>query len=273
MTLLPLSLEEITNAQNRSFDYAELMYRGFYPAIYDLDLIPTQFYSDYVFTYVERDVRQLKNIGDLTNFQRFLELVAGRVGQVVNLNSLASDIGVSYKTIGSWLSVLEASYIIFRLKPYYENLGKRLVKSPKIYFYDTGLLCYLLGIQSPDMLCRHFSLGHIFENLVIAEVMKHKYNYRKNFGLYFVRDNNKNEVDLVIDGGLTQIGIEIKSGQSFSPNLLAGLNYWQKLPSKKNKISVLIYAGDHEQIVDGHQVVNWNRINHTINLLDKKSIT
>lgn len=210
----------------------------------------------------------LKNIGDLTNFQRFLELVAGRVGQVLNLSSLAGDIGVSYKTIDSWISVLEASYIIYRLKPYYENLGKRLIKNPKIYFYDTGLLCYLLGITSQELLRRHFSLGHIFENFVIAEVIKHKYNYRKSFGVYFIRDNNKNEVDLVLDGGLSQIGIEIKSGQSFSSDLLSGLDYWHKLPGKKAKLGYLIYAGEHEQKVGGYQISNWQRINDIVNQLE-----
>jgi uncharacterized protein len=268
LTLLPLSLEEIVKNNIETGDYFNLIYQGFYPAIYDLNLKPAQFYADYIFTYVERDVRSLKNIGDLTNFQRFLELIAGRVGQVLNLNSLAGDIGVSYKTIDSWISVLEASFIVFRLKPYYENLGKRLVKSPKIYFYDTGLLCYLLGIQSPDILRRHFSLGHIFENLCIAEVIKHKYNYRKNFGMYFVRDNNKNEVDLVLDGGLSQIGFEIKSSQSFNSDFLSGLDYWHKLPGKKTKSSYLLYAGEHEQKVQNHQVVNWTQINQVINQLE-----
>lgn len=268
LTLLPLSLEELLAHNHNSLDYFELMFRGFYPAVYDLDLKTNDFYADYVFTYVERDVRQLKNIGDLTNFQRFLELIAGQVGQVLNLNSLASDIGTSYKTIDAWISVLEASYIVFRLKPYYENLGKRLIKSPKIFFYDTGLLCYLLGIQSPEILRRHFGLGHIFENLVIAEVMKHKFNYRKNFGLYFVRDNNKNEVDLVLDGGLSQVGIEIKSGQSFSSDLLSGLDYWQKLSSKKKKLSYLIYAGKHEQQVGNHQIYNWQKINQVVSKLE-----
>jgi predicted AAA+ superfamily ATPase len=267
MTLLPLSLEELTNTSKRK-NYVDLMFQGFYPAIYDQNLKTAQFYDDYIFTYVERDVRSLKNIGDLTNFQRFLELIAGRVGQVLNLNSLANDIGVSYKTIDAWISVLEASYIVFRLKPYYENLGKRLIKSPKIFFYDTGLLCYLLGIQSPNILRRHFSFGHIFENLVISEVIKHKYNYRNNFGIYYVRDNNKNEVDLVLDGGLSQIGIEIKSSQSFSNDLLSGLDYWHKLPGKKNKLSYLVYAGDHEQKVREHQVTNWQKVHQIINQLD-----
>lgn len=251
--LLPLAISEI----NKVPEYARLAIDGFYPRVYDKPVPPKDYYRDYLSTYVERDIRQIKNVGDLSSFQRFLQLVAGRVGQIVNLSSLASDTGVSHRTIESWLSVLEASYIIFRLQPYFRNFGKRVIKSPKLYFYDTGLLCYLLGINSPDELNIHFATGHIFENMAIADYLKKIFNSRSSERLYFFRDNNGLELDLVIDNGKTQIGIEIKSSKSFNPEMLANLSAWQKINPRADKSGYLIYNGEIEQKIGNNKIVNW----------------
>lgn len=251
--LLPLAISEI----GRVPEYARLAIDGFYPRVYDRPVPPKDYYRDYLSTYVERDIRQIKNIGDLSSFQRFLQLVSGRVGQIVNLSSLASDTGVSHRTVESWLSVLEASYIIFRLQPYFQNFGKRVIKSPKLYFYDTGLLCYLLGINSPGELNTHFATGHIFENIVIADYLKRVFNSRSSEKLYFFRDNNGLELDLVVDRGKIQTGIEIKSSKSFNPEMLANLNAWQKINPRADKSGYLIYNGEIEQKIGNNKIVNW----------------
>lgn len=251
--LLPLSISEIGKIPT----YEKLAINGFYPRIYDKPIPPKDYYRDYLSTYVERDVRQVKNIGDLSSFQRFLQLVAGRVGQIVNLSSLASDSGISHRTAESWLSVLEASYIIFRLQPYFQNYGKRIIKSPKLYFYDTGLLCYLLGIDNPKELSVHFATGHVFENMVIVDYLKKTFNDRSGDKLYFFRDNNDLELDLIIDHGGIQKGIEIKSGKTFNLEMLSGLITWQKLNSHAGKTGYLIYNGELEQKIGNNKIVNW----------------
>lgn len=252
-TLLPLAISEIGKIPV----FEKLAVNGFYPRIYDRPIPPKDYYRDYLSSYVERDVRQIKNIGDLSSFQRFLQLVAGRVGQIVNLSTLASDAGISHRTAESWLSVLEASYIIFRLQPYFRNFGKRVIKSPKLYFYDTGLLCYLLGIDSPKGLSVHFAIGSIFENMVIADCLKQTANDRSSDRLYFFRDNNGLELDLIVDHSGTQKGIEIKSGRTFNPEMLSGLKQWQKLNAHAGETGYLIYNGELEQKIGNNKIVNW----------------
>lgn len=252
-TLLPLAISEIGKIPA----FEKLAVNGFYPRIYDRPIPPKDYYRDYLSSYVERDVRQIKNIGDLSSFQRFLQLVAGRVGQIVNFSTLASDAGISHRTAESWLSVLEASYIIFRLQPYFQNFGKRVIKSPKLYFYDTGLLCYLLGIDSPKGLSVHFATGHIFENMVIADCLKQTCNDRSSDRLYFFRDNNGLELDLIVDHSGTQKGIEIKSGRTFNPEMLSGLKQWQKLNAHAGETGYLVYNGELEQKIGNNKVVNW----------------
>lgn len=252
-TLLPLSIAEI----GKDFSFTQLILQGFYPRIYDKPIPPKEYYRDYLTTYVERDVRQIKNIGDLSSFQRFLHLAAGRTGQILNLSSLASDAGVNHKTIESWLSILEASYIIFRLQPFYNNFGKRVIKSPKLFFYDTGLLCYLLGIDTEKELNAHFAKGSIFENMIISDILKKTFNYRSSDGLYFFRDNKGHEIGLLIDHGTQQTIAEIKAGKTFNTDMLAGLNFWQGLGSKSLQDSYLVYTGDIQQKVDNTQILNW----------------
>lgn len=255
-TLLPLSINELEKTKYFKKSHLKLMLTGFYPRIYDKKVPFADYYRDYLFTYIERDVRQIKNIGSLTNFQRFLQLVAGRVGQLVNFSSLANDVGVSYKTIDSWLSVLEASYIIFRLQPYYKNFGKRLIKSPKIYFYDTGLVSYLLGINSIKELKNHFALGNIFENLIIADIAKQTYNARSNSKLYFWRDS-RNEVDLIIDQGGQKKAIEIKTTSTYSPTLTKGLRFWQNLKHQTKTQEYLVYTGKGRPLLKSVKIANW----------------
>jgi len=258
-TLLPLSYSEVVESKYANvFEKSNAsMVKGFYPRPLVKNIQSEDFYRDYLSTYVERDVRQIKNVGDLSTFQRFLQLLAGRVGQLVNLSSLANDVGVNYKTIESWLSVLEASYIAYSLQPYYQNYGKRVIKAPKIYFYDVGLLCYLLKINSVTELESHFAYGHIFENFIITEIIKNNFNLRKNKQVYFWRDSNGNEVDAVIDSGENKQGIEIKVARTFNPDMLKGLSNWSILNPKINHPTNLIYTGESEQKVQEHVVINW----------------
>lgn len=258
-TLLPLSISEIEKSKykNQYKDLKTSVLRGFYPRPLVKKITPQDFYRDYLATYVERDVRQIKNIGDLNLFQKFLQLVAGRVGQLVNYSSLANDVGVSGKTIESWLSVLEASYIVYTLQPYFKNFGKRVIKSPKLYFYDVGLLCHLLEINSVKDLTNHYAYGQIFENFIIMEVQKSHQNTRANESLYFWRDNHKNEVDLILSSGGKLHGIEIKSAQTFNNSMLKGLEYWHDLMPTINQAVTLIYSGSAEQTIGRVQLKNW----------------
>ena len=241
--LLPFSLQEISSSFSLP-DINRLLYQGFYPRIWDKNLNPTQALRDYFETYIERDLRQLVAIKDLNLFQRFIRLCAGRVGQLLNLNSLASDAGVSHTTARNWLSLLEASYIVFLLHPYHRNISKRLVKSPKLYFYDVGLVCYLLGIENEKQVSRDPLVGSIFENMVIAEMLKYRYHHGKDNNLYFYRDSKGNEVDLVLVSGVDLFPIEIKAGMTITRDYFKGLKHFAKLfPGNIPAGSGLIYGG------------------------------
>ena len=255
--LLPLSYTELTTTYNL-VDLNKYILDGSYPRKYDKKISPSDFYRDYINTYITRDVRSLKNIGDLSNFQKFLQLLAGRVGQILNLNSLSNDLGVNAKTVESCISVLEASYIAFRLQPYFENFWKRVIKSPKIYFYDTGLICFLLGINTIDELKNHFVYGQLFENLIISEKLKNIWNKRANEKLYYWRDTNGNEVDLIIDKGLDKDILEIKSAKTYNVEMLKGLsNLASVMPEKYTIKSLLIYTGNIEQKIKSVNLINW----------------
>lgn len=253
-----LSLNHLEIAQIGDFDVDSIMLSGTYPGKYTKDINKTDFYRDYVNTYITRDVRTLQNVGDLSNFLRFMQLVAGRVGQLFNSNELASAIGVDYKTIQKWFSVLEASYIVFRLEPYYENFGKRLIKSPKIYFCDTGIVNYLLGIDEIKELQTHPLYGSIFENFIVSEKLKSIWNQRLNEKLFFWRDNNGVEIDMLIDQGLHKQLVEIKSSQTYKPEMLSNIKKVSTLLSEKYIIeSQLIYQGILEQSIQGTLLANW----------------
>lgn len=262
--LLPLSISELESA-NLLNDINTQLLDGFYPRLYDQKLEPANIYPDYISTYIERDVRQIKNIGNLSNFQRFLQLAAGRVGQLLNLSGLANDVGVDYKTIDSWISILEATYIAFRLEPYYENFGKRIIKSPKLYFYDSGLLCYLLGIDKVNELKNHFAVGNIFENMVVSDLLKQIKNNKVSSKIYFWRDREGNEVDILIKNGQYLYPIEVKLGQTFSTDYLNGIEKWRRF-STQDYVGTIIYTGKGINIKNT-RVLNWKDMSKVKELL------
>jgi len=243
--LLPLSLEEIPNA---GLPVNELMIKGFYPALHagEAKTDVSRYFSNYIRTYIERDVRLIRNITDLYAFERFLRLCAGRIGQLLNMNNLAVETGVDNKTIAAWLSVLEASFVIFRLHPYHNNYNKRIVKMPKLYFYDTGVASALLGIENPDQLALHPFRGALFENMIVVEFLKNKYNRGKSNNLYFWRDSLGREVDLLIDNHDHLLPIEIKSGQTITEDYFKSLSDWLRISGEEK--GWVIYAGDTKQV-------------------------
>jgi predicted AAA+ superfamily ATPase len=254
--LLPLSLNEIKQLEMQS---NQLLIKGGYPYLFNKEVSIGKFYANYISTYVERDLRLLKNITNLYAFERFLHLCAGRVGQLLNMNNLATEVGVDVKTIASWIGVLETSFVAFRLQPYYKNYNKRIVKTPKFYFYDTGLATSLLGISEPEELALSPFRGGLFENLVVVEFLKHHFNNGINNKLWFWRNNTGNEIDLLVDNGLKQIPIEIKSGKTISEDFFKGLKYWEKLTGEKE--AYLVYDGTEKQSrSDGITVLPLNGI-------------
>jgi predicted AAA+ superfamily ATPase len=245
--LLPFTTEEIKSTYTLPH-IDNLLYHGFYPRLWDKKLNPTQALGDYFETYIERDLRQLVAIKDLNLFQRFIKLCAGRIGQLLNVNSLANDAGTSHTTARNWLSLLEASYIIFLLQPYHRNISKRLVKSAKIYFYDVGLAAFLLGIENEKQISRDPLRGSLFENMVIAEALKYRFNSGKKSNLYFYRDSKGNEVDLLLVNGADIFPIEIKAGMTITRDYFKGLNHFIKtFPERIPAGSALVYAGDEPQ--------------------------
>lgn len=246
LKLLPLSIPELSARFSLGID--EMLVKGFYPRIYDQDIAPAQAYGDYFETYVERDLRQLVNVKNLSVFQRFVRLCAGRCGQLLNLNSLANDTGISQSTAREWMTVLEASYIVFLLQPFHANIGKRLIKSPKVYFYDVGLAGWLCGIEEEIQVATHPLRGSLFENMAIMEALKYRYNHGKRNNLYFYRDSNGNEIDLIYVKGNDMLPIEIKSGQTITSAYFTSMKKFQALFSDQLPWhGFLIYGGETEQ--------------------------
>jgi predicted AAA+ superfamily ATPase len=254
LKLLPFSLTEIS-AYNIHFSNDQLMLTGFYPRIYDAGLDPTQALGDYFETYVERDLRQILSVKDLSSFERFVRLCAGRCGQLLNLHSLANDAGVSHTTAKNWLAILEASYIVFLLRPWHRNISKRLVKSSKLYFYDVGLASYLLGIENETHIIRHPLRGNLFENLVVIEALKNRFNRGKRCNFTFYRDSNGNEVDLIFEVGPDIFPVEIKAGATITEDFLRSLKRFAKVITDLPFGSGLVYGGDKEQIRSGLHIV------------------
>lgn len=255
LTLLPLSLQELGDISHINTD--TLLLNGGYPAIWANTQPRHLLYPNYYTTYVERDVRRIVNVTNLRDFQTFIRLSAGRVGTEFNASALSNAIGISVKTVQSWLSILTASYITFTLPPFYENIGKRLIKAPKLYFFDTGLLCYLLGIENEQQLSTHPLRGAIFENYVVAEAYKQLTNRGKEPTLYFYRDSSQHEIDLLLQRGYQYEGYEIKSSQTFTREFLSGLHYLSKLLGERLTRSAVIYAGS-EQLETSHDgIINY----------------
>lgn len=254
--LLPLSLQELKLADKLKKDVNWHLVHGGYPEVLAKKIKPTEWYPAYVQTYVERDVRQLKSIGNLTAFTKLVRLCAGRTGQLLNMTSLAVDCGLDQKTVAAWLAVLQSSFIVYLLRPYHKNFNKRLVKTPKLYFYDTGLACWLLGITQPNELLAHQAKGVLFENMVVIEMLKQQMNKGLADNLYFWRDKTGHEIDLLVDDK-KPIAYELKSGQTLSPEFYKGLDFFQTL--EPNAATKLIWGGTHQFLKNsGTEILPWD---------------
>ncbi|MBR1732416.1 MAG: ATP-binding protein [Alloprevotella sp.] len=260
--LLPMAFEEVREDMDAS-SLDEILYNGLYPAVCAGKSVARFLYPSYVKTYLERDVRDLLQVRNLMQFNTFLRLCASRIGSLFNASELASEVGVDSKTITSWLSILQTSYIVFLLPPYYANTRKRLVKSPKLYFCDTGLACYLLDIESPEQLSRDKMRGHLFENFIVMEALKHRYNAGRESNLFFYRDSNNNEIDLLMLTGQKADGYEIKSAATYHPSFAAKL---EKMPSYvKAEVGrrAVIYTGTFEREGAEIEIRNWRNFLRT----------
>lgn len=264
LRLPPFSLEELSKTKFSKMDVNEYLFTGFYPRIYDKGLEPNEWYRYYIETYLEKDIRSIKRINDLSLFHKFLKLAAGRIGQVLNMSSLGSEIGCSHNTIREWLSLLEASFIIFFLQPYYKTFNKRIIRSPKLYFLDTGLACALLGIENPKQLVTHFLRGQLFENLVIAEIMKSYFSQNREPNIYFWKNNTGYEVDCVIDSPKPS-AIEIKSAETIHNNFFENLWNFKKLSLDMDPSLFLIYGGEEEQKRSQYTVIPWRKVWKIVN--------
>lgn len=253
--LLPLTIDEVFKFR-KNIELDEFIYTGSYPGIYNEHLNPTEAISFYVTTYIERDLRQLLNVKDLSRFNTFLKLCAGRTGQILNFSSLANDCGINHNTAKSWLSILEASYIVKLLKPYYRNFNKRLIKAPKLYFMDTGLASFLLGIQNRDHLSVHPLRGALFETFVYSEILKIRFNRGETDNLYYFRDSKGNEVDILLDFGDKIDQIEVKSAKTIVKDFFKGLSFFKKLNSDVRN-SYIIYGGDASRRQQDTEIVSW----------------
>ncbi|WP_293311389.1 ATP-binding protein [Pedobacter sp. UBA5917] len=258
--LLPFDLTELKTNNLLEDSYATACVKGFYPAIYDRDIQPSVYFANYIQTYVEKDVTELLNIKDLRTFRTFIGLCANQAGQLLNLSSLANDCNISQPTAKSWLSVLESSYIIYLLQPYYENFNKRLVKTPKLYFYDTGLLCHLLKINTSEALTKNRLKGNIFENMVIAEFQKQNYHNYLNNEYYFWQDSNANEIDLLEPTSDGYSIFEIKATQTVTPDLFKNMDKFEANANPKKVEKTLIYGGLENQKRSKHKVLSWKSI-------------
>ena len=261
--LLPFSINE-TRHFKKNYTMDDYLLTGFYPRIYDQKLEPYSAYKFYFETYIQRDLRQLIAIKDLRLFQKFVRLCAGRVGCLFSASALSNEVGVSVPTINSWISVLEASYIIFFLEPWYANIGKRLIKSPKLYFHDVGLAAYLLGIENGKQLERDPARGGLFENMVVSELMKTRCNIGKDQNLYFYRDSNGNEVDVLFQHGNRFVPVEIKSAATYISEFLKGLRYLKKNIADLIDEGFIVYSGDTEQAIGDVQLINWKNARRVV---------
>ena len=257
-TLLPFAQSELSGTKDLSTD--QLLYQGFYPAIYTKNTPASMLYRDYYNTYVERDIHQLLKVKNLQAFQTFIRLCAGRVGSECNFSSLSNDVGVSVPTITEWVSILQASYIVWKLPPYFANINKRLVKTPKLYFYDTGLLCYLLGIENVQQLKTHPLRGSIFENMVLNEVLKSRFNQGKDNNLCFYRENKGSEVDLVSPQSNKLSIMEIKSAKTFTKDFMRGIKHLEDILGEDIVRSCVVYDGDLESPTLMRGIYNFRNI-------------
>lgn len=258
--LLPFSLAELDNEKIPVQTYEDYIFTGSYPRIYDKNINPADFFPNYIQTYLERDVRSLQNIHDLSAFTRFLGLCAGRIGQILDLTSMANDCGVSVNTAKAWISVLEASYSVYLLQPYYRNFNKRLIKRPKIYFYDTGLACSLLKIESFKQLGTFYNLGGLFENMVINEILKEKYNQGIQPAVYFWRDHKGKEIDCLIDQFDHPLMMEMKASRTYHPDFFKNLLYLNHLTGSAPDHNRVVYGGDDSYNTSSGKLLSWRSL-------------
>jgi uncharacterized protein len=258
--LLPFSVQELKNTPFEQPNYIDYLFKGLYPRLYEVGIDPAFYYPNYIQSYIERDVRQLVNIADLSKFRTFTELCAGRVGQLYNQSSLGNDLGIDHKTAARWFSILETSFITFTLRPYFKNFNKRITKMPKLYFYDTGIVCSLLGIRNAQQLETHPLKGAIFENFIIVETLKNAYNQGVRPNLYFWRDQAGNEVDLLVDEGGAMFPVEIKSAHTFKPDFFKGLNFFNALSDNKPENAYVIYGGAQNLDSPTGNIRSWNNL-------------
>ena len=268
LNLLPFSLGELQAVDRAPPSIDELLHRGLFPPIYDRPVDPSVWLQDYIGTYLERDVRQILNIQDLATFQRFVQLCAGRIGQLVNLSSLAADAGVTRVTAESWLSVLQASHLIFIVRPWFTNTSKRLIKTPKLYFTDPGLAAWLLGVRKPDHLTAHPQRGALFENWVMTELLKAQINHGRKPSLHFLRDKEGHEVDAFIETAPNTFhAVEIKSGETIASDFFSGLDYWrEKLPTR-SITPWLVHGGTTRQDREKATVLPWNDLSPVLDAI------
>ena len=252
--LLPFSLQELEPLAD---SYENLIFKGQYPRIYDRTIPPPDFYPSYIQTYVDRDVRMIKNIGDINAFIQFTQLCAGRIGQPLNNASLANDAGISPNTAKSWLSILESSYILYRLQPYHRNFNKRLIKSPKLYFYDTGVACSLLGIREQEQVNLHYMKGSLFENLILNEFIKRSYNRGENRQPYYWQDNHGKEIDCLLVNGEKVAAVEIKSGKTISTSYFENLIYWRSMTALPENQVYVVYGGEQSMQTSAGTLISW----------------
>ena len=260
LTLLPFCWDELSSQAIHKAKLDEVLFTGGYPPIYDRHVSPVDWYSRYVQTYIDRDVRLLRNIGNLALFQRFVKLCAGRIGQLINFNSLATDCGVDAKTIQSWVSILEASYLIILLRPHHRNFNKRLVKQAKLYFVDTGVACSLLEIETADQLSSHYLRGGLFENWVVVERLKQRLNAGLPSNLYFWRDHTGHEIDLIEEHASDLSAWEIKSGATLHEDSFKGLKWFSNLIKQPDPELKLVYGGERPSIRQNIQIIPWRQI-------------
>jgi uncharacterized protein len=261
-TLLPLSVGELSGSRLLPDKLDEYLFSGCYPRLYDKDIEPTDFYPSYIATYLERDVRQVKNVTNLALFERFVHLCAGRTGNLLNLSSLAADCGVSHTTARMWLSLLETSYIVFTLQPYHKNFSKRLVKSPKLYFYDTGLACSLLGLEAPKQVSTHYLRGALFENMVLADLCKKRFNAGRPPNLFYWRDKTGHEIDCLFEHDGRLVAVEIKSGATVGSDAFAGIEYFRKFA--KEAAAYVVYGGESALNHREGTLVPWKNATKTL---------
>lgn len=260
LNLLPFSITELKNSSFPLRNLEHRIFEGFYPRVITKRLSPSEWHANYIQTYLEREVRMIKNVSDIHSFQKFLKLCAGRTGQILNLSVLGSEAGITHNTAKSWISILESSYIIFLLQPYFRNFNKRITKMPKLYFYDTALACSLLGIENHEQLSTHYARGALFESFVISELMKHQLHSGSLSHLYYFRDQSGNEIDCVIEKGNRLLAIEIKASKTIASDFFKGLLFWQKLTSSDSKTSYILYGGEGNQKREQAQIFDWKHI-------------